>query len=338
VIIVGKYERKDIFIAENILNELLNGFDVPENTKGHKYVPHMKVLAKRIKRDFPNIRRSHHVGNIYGTSLGNMKLELLDGEVVFLEIKILSQGSGTRANISQDTLTNFSLFEGKNIFSWKAFREKNSHNERLNKELNKFINYPSDVGTIYQKASYLKGLLKTRGGESTESAAKRVLSVPTSSRENALAARIVIEIMREARAEKVEYIEYLKTLKQNHENIKKFLFLILAGGHTKQYLKENWNKSLSEILEVLGQEYLVYYIYKNTLRVKLENLTKKLRNLIDKDIFISSRKGQTNVLISFIDKRGDEVPILRIVFHWKNIFQGIKTPCLNIFDERYLSL
>jgi len=25
-------------------------------------------------------------------------------------------------------------------------------------------------------------------------------------------------------------------------------------------------------------------------------------------------------------------PLLQIVFHWKNIAQGIKTPCLNIFD------
>jgi len=331
---MGKYERGDIFIAEQIVDKLLNGVDVPEKLRRHKLFSHAEALAERIKRDFPNIRKSYHVGNIYGTSLGNIKLELLDGRSVFLEIKFLSGGTGTRANIGQDSLTKFGLFEGKNILSWKAFREKKSHEIWVEEKLDEFMNYPPSYKTIYEKASYLKSVLNTRGGESAERAANRVLSDQTLPGEKALAAKIVKEIVNRDHEEKLEYIEYLETLKQNHENIKKFLYLILAGVHTERHLRVMWNKPLSEILEVLGHEYCVYYIFKVSLRVTVEDLTKKLRNLMDNDTFISFRKA--DALISFKDERIGEVPILRIVFHWKNIFQGIKTPCLNVFDERYL--
>ena len=66
-------------------------------------------------------------------------------------------------------------------------------------------------------------------------------------------------------------------------------------------------------------------------------VTMEAWNLLDKEIYILFRENQTNVLLSFMNDKGNEILILRIVFHWKNKFQGIETPCLNIFDERYLT-
>jgi len=48
-------------------------------------------------------------------------------------------------------------------------------------------------------------------------------------------------------------------------------------------------------------------------------------------------QGETNVVVEFKDPdTGDWEKLLRIVLHWKNVFQGIATPCLNIFDEGIL--
>lgn len=79
--------------------------------------------------------------------------------------------------------------------------------------------------------------------------------------------------------------------------------------------------AVSIVLTVL-RDYYIYYVYKQSLGVQVEDLTKKLKKLMDKDIFIAFKENQTNVLISFRDEMKDEVPILRIVFHWKISFKG----------------
>jgi hypothetical protein len=144
--------------------------------------------------------------------------------------------------------------------------------------------------------------------------------------------------MEKDREEKIRYIEYLSTRKQNPENIKRFVFLILAGAHSHKAFKSMSRLSLEQIVNALKDNfYNVYYINKKTLKVTSEDLTKKLTQLREKELHIFFRKNETNVIIGFQESgREEPIPILRIVFHWKNIFQGIKTPCLNIFDEIFI--
>jgi hypothetical protein len=207
-------------------------------------------------------------------------------------------------------------------------------------ELDKYGNYPEWIqnmrgkGAIYEKAGCLKEVIGASGD--TMPIVKEVLNSQSSSTKEKLAAEIIKNIMEKDRDGKIEYIYYLKTLDQNHENIKKFLFLILAGSHTYKSLTAQWNIDLPQIIETLRHRYFVYYVYKGTLRTELEDYSGKLRNLLDKEIYILFGENQTNVLLAFEDNKGNEIPILRIVFHWKNKFQGIETPCLNIFDDRYL--
>ena len=338
---MGKHEREDVYIAEKILNDLLNGVKVNKNHRKHKLFDCANSLAKRIKQDFPDMQESTHIGNIYGSSIGNIKLILKNGEKIYLELKFLESGVGTRANIGQDSLTDFHLFKGKNILSWSDFRGIKKHNEWVQTELNKYKDYPTEIksiegdSAIYEKAGYLKKVLSVMN-QTAITVAEEVLSNPASSHEELAAAKIVKKIVERDREEKLEYISYLKTLTQDHEKIKKFLFLILAGSHTHASLEEHWNVDLPEILETLRHKYYVYYVYKKTLETKVEDYSKRLKNLLDKQISISFMEKQTNVLLSFTDNTGNKIPILRIVFHWKNKFQGIQTPCLNIFDDRYL--
>jgi hypothetical protein len=332
---MGKHEREVVYEAERILNDMLNGIEPSAQQKRHPLFSCVQRLKEAITADFPNIERSCHVGNIYGTSLGNIELHLADGREVFLELKFLTGGVGTRANIGQDSLTQFWLLEDDEICSWSQFREKEHHEKWVKEALAEFDEYPRDCEGIVERASYLKDIVGHDGG-SVENAADQVLANPSSPKKKVKAAKIIKNIVGKDRAEKLRYIQYLRTLRQNAENIKKFLFLVLSGAHTHKALKGLWSLSLEDILGKLRQGYRVYYVYKGSLTVTKEDLTSKLADLMDKSLFIAIKEDQTNVLVSFRDKDGTEQPVLRIVFHWKNVFQGIKTPCLNVFDEAYL--
>ncbi|MBI3930413.1 MAG: hypothetical protein HY325_00165 [Chloroflexi bacterium] len=338
---MGKHEREDVYIAENILNDLLNGETIDQARKRHEFYRYADALFHRIKNDFPMMKRSHHIGNVYGTSVGDIKLNL-PSEEVYLELKFLASGSGTRASMGQDALTDFGLFIGENILSWSEFRERKDHTGWVMRELNKFEPYPKEIvyktgkNAIYEKANYLKKRILGINNENTKTFAEAVLRDKTSSKNKITAAEIIVQIMEKDRREKIEYLNYLKTLKQNKDNIKKLLFLILAGAHTYESLKLQWEIDLNQIIGTLRHEYFVYYIYKSTLSTKVEDFSTKLNHLLDKEIYMSFHENQTNVLLSFVDRLNIEIPILRIVFHWKNKFQGIETPCLHIFDDRYL--
>lgn len=338
---MGKYEREKVFIAETIVNDLLNGRPIDSERRAHEFFEYASAFAKRIRNDFPTLQKSEHIGNVYGTSIGDIKLTLGNGKEIFLELKFLKGGVGTRANIGQDSLTDLNLFKGGSVLSWSEFRETKGHYQWVRNELDRLGEYPTSIQNIkskraiYEKASYLKQVLGiTR--ENCEMVADDVLNNPTSPPSQLLAANIVKRIIVRDRQEKREYINYLKILGQNHDNIKKFLFLILAGAHTYDSLKAQWGIDLIAILNTLRHKYYVYYIYKGSLDIDVEDCSQKLRNLLDAKTFISFQEEQTNVLICFKGESGNKIPILRIVFHWKNKFQGIETPCLNIFDGPYL--
>ena len=340
---MGKHERENVYIAETIVNDMLNGETIDQARKRHEFYRYADALAHRIKDDFPMMKRSHHIGNVYGTSVGDVKLDLVSEEEVYLELKFLASGSGTRANMGQDTLTDFDLFTGERILPWSEFRERKDHTGWVIRELNKFESYPKAVvartgkSAIYEKANYLKKRVLGINNENTKTFAEAVLRNKTSSKNKITAAEIIVEIMEKDRREKIEYLNYLKTLQQNNDNIKKFLFLILSGAHTYESLKIQWEIDLKQIIETLLHKYFVYYVYKKTLSTKVEDFSTKLNHLLDKEIHISFPENQINVLLSFVDRLNMEVSILRVVYHWKNKFQGIETPCLHIFDEQYLT-
>jgi hypothetical protein len=332
---LGKHERKLVQEAEEILNDLLNRAQPSSEQKKHRLFKCVECLETAIRDDFPEIRLSTHVGNIYGTSMGNIQLELADRRTVYLELKFLKGGVGTRANIGQDSLTQFHLLEDGEACSWSQFRKNKGHKKWVEAALTEFGEYPPDLEGVVERATYLKEVVGHDGG-SMEGMADQVLADTSSAGKKVAAAKVVKRIMERDREEKLEYIRYLMTLKQNSENVQKFTLLILSGAHTHEALKALWDTPLKEILERLRQGYRVYYVYRDSLTVTREDLTSKLVGLLGGRLFITSREGQTNVLISFRDQADTERSILRVVFHWKNVFQGIKTPCLNVFDEAYL--
>ena len=134
------------------------------------------------------------------------------------------------------------------------------------------------------------------------------------------------------RKEKLAYLRYLGVQRQDGEMIKRFFVLIILGIHTKEALadlirKKNFFKEV--------QNLFIYYANcrDGKVIIKKEDAGKKIDRAISKysKFKIIFPKRLTHCKIAGA-KGGKSEPLLQIVLHWKNIAQGIKTPCLNIFD------
>lgn len=302
------------------MNDLLNHKPIDNSRLQHRLYPYAKILADEILKEFPTIVKSSHTGNTYIDTMGNLKLHLANGSIIYLELKFLEAGTGTRANIGQDSLTKLGLFKCSNAMSWSAFRTEQGHQQQVLAQLNQYPRYPS-------------GILLKVGKQQLEAKARHLRDMPKKG--NRLAAAIMESIADMDRSMKIAYIRYLKTLEQNADNIKIFVFLVIAGVHTHESMTRLWNAGYQEIVEMVNNGCYVCYGYKDR-TTAIKNWSNALKNLLDKRMYIWFNEEQTNVMIGFDDAGAKKTPVLRAVFHWKNIAQGIQTPCLNIFDEKYL--
>lgn len=314
---MGKHERHSIEEAEKIIVKILNSQKLTASDKKNRWFKHAFSIAKRIKKDFLNISSSYHLGNRYDNT-GDIMI-ICKGKEIFLEIKMSDTklGIGTKANISQDALTENYLFTGK-IKSWSKFRQGKKHDKWINTYLNRYKRYPQKILKITnlvirkeEKARFLRDLAKKRNKK-----AKNILS----------------DIREKDRKEKIEYLTYLSNQKQQKEFIKRFFVLIILGIHRKEEL-ENLIKKRDFFQEI--QNFFIYYAnyHKGKIVVKQEDTGKKIRKILKKysNFKIIFPEKLTYCKIIGVKNKAFK-PLLQIVFHWKNIAQGIKTPCLNIFD------
>lgn len=184
--------------------------------------------------------------------------------------------------------------------------------------MNSFPRYPEKILKITnstlqreEKGRYLRNLKKKRNKQAIE---------------------ILNKIHEKDREEKIEYINYLKGQKQQEEMIKRFLILITLGIHTVGIL-EDLIKNDNFFQEV--KNLFVYYsnVSRDRVIVRRENAGNRVKEMVENfsGFKVVFPDNVTHCKIIGI-KNGGEHPLLQIVFHWKNIAQGIKTPCLNIFD------
>lgn len=314
---MGKHERQQIEEAERIIVKILDAQKLSDADKENVWLEHVLALAKKLKDDFPNIQEVKHLGNRYD-NIGDI-LIISDSGQFFIEIKMSasSHGIGTKANISQDALTESGLFVGKPK-SWSEFRDEKGHEKIVDELLGKFSKYPKKILKIEnpsisreEKARYLRKLAINR---------KRV------------ATEILKNIHEVDKVEKIEYLDYLKEQKQLPEIIKRFFVLIKLGVHRKDELGELMK---DKNFFALADNLLVYYsnLYEDKIVIYKEDVGKKIKEILEKldDFKIIFPEGLTHCkLVGFRDN--SLKPLLQIVLHWKNIFQGVKTPCLNIFD------
>jgi len=314
---MGKHERQQIEEAEKIIVKILNSQALTSSDRKNYWIEHAFAMAKKLQEDFPNIEKARHLGNRYDNT-GDI-LILANGKKFFIETKMsdTTRGVGTKANISQDALTENHLFEDEPK-SWSEFRQDKRHEEWVNNYLNQFTKYPRRILKITnptlqkeEKARYLRELKKKK---------------------NKKAENILNMIHKRDKKEKIEYLNYLREQKQQKEMVKRFFVLISLGIHRKEAI-ESLIQSDNFFQEI--QNLFVYYsnIFRGKVIVRKEDVGERVKRILEKfsDFMIIFPKDVTHCKIIGIKKRGQQ-PLLQIVLHWKNIAQGIKTPCLNIFD------
>ncbi|MCD6412995.1 MAG: hypothetical protein J7L54_02465, partial [Elusimicrobia bacterium] len=225
---MGKHERKRIELREKHLICLINSeidFDFAKELTG-KDILLDKILAQKIKTAFPKTKQAKHIGNIYGNSLGDIKLiQKSESKNIFLEIKFVKSGYGTRANISQDALTKYGVF--KDTTPWSFFRAMEKHDLWVFEKLSEFSHYKNANKPI--KA--VRPLICRMAKELKEATKKE-------NKISAEAERIKTSIMEKDRQEKLKYIKYLSTRFIDYDNLKKFVVLILTGNHTSTAFKK----------------------------------------------------------------------------------------------------
>jgi len=313
---MGKHERQSIEEAEKIIVKILNSQNLNDFDRKNHWFSHASSIAERIKKDFINITSVRHLGNRYDNT-GDI-LIISKKNKFFIETKMsdTKSGIGTKANISQDALTEYHLFMGK-VKSWSRFRQEKNHDKWVNDFLNQFTNYPQNILKITdstlqkeEKARYLRKLAN----------------------KNKKARDVLNNIHGKDKKEKIKYLVYLNNKRQQKKMVKRFFILIILGIHRKEEL-ENLIKKDNFFQEI--QNLFVYYgnASKGRIISRREDVGERIKKILEKysDFKIIFPKGLTHCKI--IGIKGEvSKPLLQIVFHWKNIAQGIKTPCLNIFD------
>ncbi|OGY48785.1 MAG: hypothetical protein A3J65_03820 [Candidatus Buchananbacteria bacterium RIFCSPHIGHO2_02_FULL_45_11b] len=308
---MGKHERESIEEAEKIIVKLLNNESLSKSDLKNHWLEHTRSIAKKIKKDFSDITSVRHLGNDYAT-IGDISF-MYYGQEIIVEAKMSDKksGRGTKANISQNALTENKLFGG-GVDSWSEFRNKKRHDLWVMKYLDEFKEYPENLPQDKEnKARYLRKFKK----------------------KNKKAAEILNEIQKRDRREKEEYLLYLSKQKQIPENIRRFLSLIILGIHKKEKISALIR---SDDFIFKAQKLILYYgnLSDKKIIVSSEDVGSSLKKILSKFKYfkINFSPDVTCCKLVGVDSKGNNVTLLQIVLHWKNIAQGIKTPCLNIFD------
>ena len=329
---MGKHERGWVEATEKLTAQLANGAEPDADLEAQGRPDLAEALAERIEADFPGLDTVRHAGNSYD-SLGDLIVEAADGET-FLEAKFVASG-GTRANLGQDTLTQFELFE--DATAWSDFREEIGFPEDREALLRQFDGYPDDVrdwsykSAVYDRAKHLKNVLDVSRGQNTGSRADEVLADPDATETEREAARIVNAILDLDREEKLAYFDHLREAEQNPRNVETFAHLIVCGYHTADALEEHFDDDLDEIKRLLETDsYRLYEVNKNSGAVTVENPSELLAGFEWEDTRVEIPEDGTSVSV-VTGPPENRRRVLNIAYNWKNKFQGIQTPSMNVF-------
>ena len=336
---MGKHERQEIENAEKIIVDLLNKINLSKTQLENKWINHCFEIEKTIRRDFDLIKSAEHIGNIYSKSeIGDIKIvteENTDWQYIELKMSETPKGRGTLANISQDALTNSNLFSGSKVLSWSNFRDNQNFDQKVINELNKYSNYPdllhkgSKKTQIKKKGAFLKKKIQVFFELGLKASISNIVCKHLKTKGIADIAQICCNIITMARKDKITYLISINDITQDEDNVKKFTIAMLIGYHTKTQLSHILSIQYDEILKILDS-YYVYYTNEKSGKIKVssDDLGKDVNQIMQNSLRIEFPEDQTNCLIKSEDQN-----LLRIVLHWKNKFQGIETPCLNIFKE-----
>lgn len=330
-------KRKKSEDTEKLIVNILSDDSTLET--GNAWYDIGEQMAEKIDDDFSNIAEAEHIGNSYDT-LGDIVITTDDDSEVYIETKFVGDsGSGTLANLWSNCLTDLNQFE--NAISWDEFRELSNHDAWVNSHLNRF-NYPSTLdlpednkSTRYEKASHLKDIIGWTKGSNTDTTAEEILDDTEATENQTLAAEIICTITELDGDERSKYIHLLQDRAQNQPMIKRFFILLILGVHTEKKIKEYSETPIGELHNETDQ-YLMYIGNRENNNLKNLNPTDYIDRLVDKEFSYRIDAENDSSLEIVTEWEGEERPILSASLNWKNKFQGIETPSVNIFPQDIL--
>lgn len=242
--------------------------------------------------------RIEHIG-ADSRGIGDIKC-ICENKPIYIETKF---GKDTLANIGQNSLTSQGVFS--DALSWSEFRKTQGFDKSIADILQKHNSSNVDITKRSSLADFVREI-KTKLGvqKNTEPILRDIIENNKPNIEEAQSLMSVIEIANE---NKKDYIKYLSTRALDQDKLKKFFNSVSSGITPKKRL-------------IPEDNYEYYYVtpseIKKINKLDLDNFAKEEFSVKFHDTYIEITNGEETV---------------RVVFHWKNVMQGIQTPCLNLF-------
>lgn len=350
--------RSEAENKEKLITEYLNDTD-PSIRRSSRT---SGLIANEISNKFDGIiEHASHIGNSYD-SIGDMKL-MLDGEPIYIELKILNGKSstfGTLANITPNGLIESGVFSG-NPMSWKEFNQEQGHTEEVLSHIENFPKYPKYVEnkcsterqTKEHKGRYVRDLIgNITKNDFDPEVAENINDSYSLGELKDIASQIKSDIEEFDRKVKIKYIEYLSNFNVDSSKMKAYTIILVAGYHKKSQML-NYLDVVDEIVSEYGfsdvgdvfQNYEVFYARKKRNRVEVDrsgrsDVIDKLCKIPAEDYefrFGGSGDDVSNTGFSIgINVGGEFEQLISMALHWGNVFQGIDTRRLNCFKSKKL--
>jgi len=315
---MGKHEREVIEQVEVSVAELLmkRPATLPRE---HPWEGHDVALAERIQVDYPLLSNAVAIGHRYDTH-GDLALDVhgLD-KLVYVELKVSASkaAKGTLANVGQDALTKQRVSAAE---PWSCWRERHHYKDDITELLDGF-EPARHCRTIEDKGYAVKG-----AAEAGDPAARAVREA------------VVVRANEDRRGYALE----IRNNEIDVVRLRAFSLALLMGAHTEEAIRETLAMGVPTRPEDVPANYGVYYTNKRngetTVTKRGRDFITSLLSLTDWRIDIADESQGENRRIGAKILGTDDtgaVEILTFIFHWKNVFIGIKTPCINVFLGRH---
>lgn len=315
--------------------DLLNGIDSPTN-RHHPLYEKAIEIAQYISNYFGKIETAEDIENTF-SSLGDMTISV-KGKVYILELKKIessNNGKGTLANTSQNIFSELKLiYEG---MGWSQWREKSGYQKII---LGLLRRYESNDNGLENDARNLRARVYSiadRFGLKKGSMASLIKNIKTNylselNGKEKLAVSITDEILIAAREDLSGYLNDCRKKGINTKNLKSMIALLKLGYHTLPLLKKMMREDIDQILR--DSNYFIIYFYpgqhESSKRFKIEGPNEIKKWIQDRDTITAEIEGES------LWVRSASTNILQFKFCWRNIFFGISTPSVEIFDKTNL--
>lgn len=258
-------------------------------------------LGKYLKRKYPDYE-AVHVGKTHSVNGDIQLLKQSDTGALLvktIELKFVKKTKkGTLANLGQDFLYRNNVFD----LSWK--------------EHSKDFNLQEKIIDIMKKYGYANKSISTQKAFTEEG--RRIREDAKKGDMYAMICKD--EIIKLANSEKMKFLEKVDYVSK--EDLKLFYINMIFGNHRIN----SYDKDISKHIETnnVDGQIEIYYLNLNDGSVATED--SELEGLISEHFDMEHTIENACVTITY--KRE---PIMRISLNYKNVFQGIKNPAINVF-------